>query len=144
MEYRIVGLAEAELQRGKLIQQFPLKARHFTSFLFGVVVVSGKVEETVEGVEKDFVADFESIVVRGLCAGDGGADDDFAVGEGDDVGLGRVVEEIGMDARDGGAVDQDNLDVGQVPGQGTGKERQRRLKQPPKRTDLHWNFALLV
>ena len=100
-------------------------------------------EQAVEAVEENFVVGLE-FEFLGAVVGDGGADEDFAVGKGDDVGLGGVVHELAVDARDGGAVDQDDVDFRELRRQRARQERDRRLKPRQKRTDLDRRLALLV
>jgi hypothetical protein len=100
-------------------------------------------EQAVEGVEEDFPIGFEA-VRPGMIAGDGGADEDFAVGKGDDVGLGGIAEEVAVDAGDGGAIDEDDVNRGEVRREGAGKQREGGLKPPQKRTDPDRRFALPV
>lgn len=107
-------------------------------FGLGVVVVAVEVEEAVDEVEGAFA----ERGVTGFCGGtDGGvgADEDFAVAEGDDVGGGGVVHELGMDGGDGGIVDEGDFDflqlgevwpVGSGVGEDVGEGGIRCLEEP--------------
>ena len=125
------------------LQQLLLRDGHFLGQDRRGVVVAGEVEEAVEGVEEDFLVGFEAVFRRAI-TGDSGADEDFAVREGDDIRLGRIVHELAVDARDGGAVDQDDVDFRELRRQRARQERDRRLKPRQKRTDLNRRLALLV
>ena len=100
-------------------------------------------KQPVQGVEQDFIID-RALVSLGLVPCHSRADDDFPVGKRDHVGLGWIVEEVAVDAGHGGTIDEDELDFGQMFRQGPGKEWQRGLKLPQKRTNPNWYFALLV
>ncbi len=102
-----------------LLQQPILRAGHLLCGGGGGVIVPGEMEEAVERVEKHFLFNVEAMG-GSLVTRDGGADNDFAVGKGDDVGLRRIAEEVGMDAGDGGAVDEDDFDRLNFRREGTG------------------------
>ncbi len=100
-------------------------------------------KQTVEGVEKDFVVGLDLEFLRAVVR-DGGANENLAIGKRDDIGLGRIVHELAVDACDGGAIDQDDVNFSEVGRQRAGQQRQRRLKPRPKRTYPDRRFALLV
>ena len=125
------------------LQQLLLRDGHFLGQDRRGVVVAGEVEEAVEGVEEDFLVGFEAVFRRAI-TGDSGADEDFAVGKGDDVGFGGVAEDVAVDAGHGGAVDEDEVNRRELRRKRAGQEREGGLKPPQKRTDPHWNFVLLV
>ena len=103
----------------------------------------------MDAVEEDFFVEGAApgFSLRG---GDGGADEDFAVVEGDDVGRRGVVEKFGVDAPDFFGREEGELDVS---GEGKGcfpafplfgQETEGRLKPPyelPRRQPV---FALEV
>jgi len=125
--------SKARLKRD-LPEQAILGTGHSSGEGGGGVVEAGEMEQTVEGVEEDLVLDVQAVTV-GLLACDGGADEDFPVGEGDDVGFGRVAKKIGMDLGHDAARDEDDFDYLDFLRQGTGQEGESGVKPPPKRMD---------
>ena len=85
----------------------------------------------MQGVKQDFFFD-GALVVPSLFPRHGGADEDFSVGKGDDVRLGRIVEEVVMNARHRGTIDEHEFHLVQMFRQSPGKERQGSLKPPQK------------
>ena len=82
---------------------------HAVLFGGGGVVVAGEVQEAVDGVEGEFgggvVAKF-----AGAGGGDRGADEDFAVGEGDDIRRAGDAEEVAVDFCHGASAEDRDLD----------------------------------
>jgi len=106
------------------LQQSRLRPRHFLRERGRGVVVTGQVKQAMERVEQDFVPDFETIF-PGAILSHGRADEDFAVGKSDDIGLGWITEEIAMHAGHGGAVDEHEVNRGEMSRQGARQKRQR-------------------
>jgi hypothetical protein len=125
------------------LQKPVLRSGHL--FLAGVrgVIVAGEMQQAVQRVEQNLVLHIKAVRHR-MILRDGRADQNFAVGKGDDIRLGRIAEKIAMDADHGGAIDEHEFNRGQIDRQRPWKKRERRIKPPPKPTDLYRNFALLV
>ena len=77
------------------------------------VAKTGEVEDAVEDVGEEFVAEAEA-VPRAQLGGDGGANDNFPVGEGEDIGGGGVAEVTVVKPAAFPGGDEDNA---QFPGQ---------------------------
>jgi hypothetical protein len=77
-----------------------------------MIVPASEVQQAVNEVEGSFVIDrlamFPALSQRGV-----GADEDFTVMEGDDVGGRGIVEEIAMHAGDVGVIHDGDLDLWQ-------------------------------
>ena len=100
-------------------------------------------EQAVERVQQNLIVELYAQLRRSI-ARDAWTNENLAVGKGNDVGLGRIVEEIAVNTGHGGAVDQNDVDLGEIFRERARQQRQRRLKPPPKRTDLDCCYALLV
>ncbi len=124
-------------------QQLLLRSGHFFREARLRVVVAAQVEQAVEAVEERFVVEGEA-VLGGLVPRDGGADEDFAVGEGDDVGLGRIAKKFRVHPGHRRAVDQHEADFAEPGRKRARKQAQRGLKLPPKWTNRHRHLVLLV
>jgi hypothetical protein len=73
-----------------------------------------QMQNTVDGVECDFLPGCPVVLPR-LAAGDFGADQNFAVLEGDDVGIRIVIQEFTMHARQGRPGEETDFDPGREP-----------------------------
>jgi len=93
-----------------LLQQLPLRPRHFSGQFGCGVIVTDKMQYSMQRVEQDFLLDVEPMNRR-LVPRHGRANENLAVGKRDHVGLGRITEEIAMDAGHGGAINQDDFDA---------------------------------
>jgi hypothetical protein len=93
-----------------------LGAAHPLVAALGGVVFAAEVEETVEDVGEEFVFQAEAFGVA-LAFGHGGADEQFAVMEGDDVGGRGVAEELGVDAAAGSGAEEGNFEGLEVAGE---------------------------
>ena len=68
-----------------------MEAAHGEGCLGGGVAVTCKMEETVEDIGEELLAQGESVGPM-IGGGDGGADNDFTMGKGENIGRGRVAE----------------------------------------------------
>ena len=92
---------------------------HFFSGLRGGVVVAGEVEESVDDVEGEFGGG-GVVKLGGAGSGNGSADENFSVGEGDDICRPRDVEEIAVDAGHGASAKDGNVDAVEMGEGGVG------------------------
>ena len=124
-------------------QQLRLRLFHFLGQLGRDVVEPGEMEQPMQAIKEDFllklVPEFGGTVPR-----HGRADENLAVRKSDDIGLGRIAQEIAVDPRHGCAIDQDELEGIESFRQRPSKQRDRRLKPLQKWTNPNGCFVLLV
>jgi len=81
-------------------QERGLRLHHARGGGIGAIVVAVEVEQAVDDVEGKLVLDGLAVLAR-VTGGGGGADNDFAVLEGDDIGGAGEIHETPVDASDG-------------------------------------------
>ena len=75
------------------------------------MIVAGQVQQPVQGIEQHFLLHLEPVTRRPIPC-HGGADENFPVGKGDHIGLGRLAEEVPVHPGHGRAIDQDEMNRG--------------------------------
>jgi len=95
------------------VEERALEEGHFGEISGCVIVLTAEVEEAVEDVGEGFVVEGEATLLP-LALGDGGADENFTVVEGDDVGGGGIIHEIPMDFGNSLRRDEVDFDSGQI------------------------------
>ena len=88
-----------------------MEATHGEGTSVGGVAIASEMEQTMNDVGEELLAESEAVssMIRG---GDGGADDNFSVGKGENIGRGRVVEVDLVETTTLAGGDEDNSDFG--------------------------------
>ena len=68
-----------------------MEAAHFERAVRGGIAVAREMEETMNNVGEEFLAEGQAVSSM-IGGGDGGADNDFTMGKGENIGRGRVAE----------------------------------------------------
>ncbi len=79
-------------------------------------------KQAVQAVKQYLILQREAELARTVVS-DGRADENFTIGKSDDVGLGGIVHELAVDAGNGGAVDEDDVDFREICRQRARQER---------------------
>ena len=88
-----------------------MEAAHGKGCLGGGVAVTCKMEETVEDIGEELLAQGESVGPM-IGGGDGGADNDFSVGKSENIGRGRVAKVDLVEAATFAGGDEDDPNFG--------------------------------
>ena len=88
-----------------------MEATHGEGTSVGGVAIASEMEQTMNDVGEELLAESEAVssMIRG---GDGGADDNFSVGKGENIGRGRVVEVDLVETTTLAGGDEDDSDFG--------------------------------
>ena len=75
------------------------------------VAITSEMEETMNNVGEEFLAEGQAVSSM-IGGGDGGADNDFTMGKGENIGRGRVAEVDLVEATTLAGGDEDDADFG--------------------------------
>ena len=120
-----------------------LGAAHAQVAGLGGVLLTAKVEESVEDVGEDFFFQAEALGVA-LTLSHGRAEEDFPVLEGDHIGGGGIAEKILVDAGTGGGGKEGDLDGMEVGGEPVVEAGDGRLGLAAEAVEGQGKFTLTV